>query len=135
MQPDKPIFLILSPGFASHETDTSCLPFQQTFVKALQKMNPGWEVRVLAFHYPHRQQVYQWEGIHIKAFGGANRGGLKRRLLWRQIKSYLNKTIAENRVAGMLCFWAGESSYIGLPVARKNKIPALAWIMGQDHRN
>ena len=34
-------FVILIPGFAESETDTTCLPMQQAFVRSLEEQHPG----------------------------------------------------------------------------------------------
>ena len=49
--------VILTPGFASDESDTSCIPALQDYVLALQQSFPGLRIVVLAFQYP-----YKWDG-------------------------------------------------------------------------
>ena len=44
--------VILSPGFAANEADTTCLPPMQLFVKALKEICPGLNIIVIAFQYP-----------------------------------------------------------------------------------
>jgi hypothetical protein len=37
---DPPVLVILSPGFAANEADTTCLTSQQNLVKSLNKIYP-----------------------------------------------------------------------------------------------
>ena len=46
------ILVILTPGFAKDETDTTCLPMQQSFIRCLNKMIPHLNIIILAFQYP-----------------------------------------------------------------------------------
>ena len=48
----KNTLIILSPGFAANEEDTTCLPPQQVFVKALNRNFPSLQIIILAFQYP-----------------------------------------------------------------------------------
>ena len=41
MKHDQKTLIILSPGFAKDEADTTCLPAQQVFIKALNKNFPS----------------------------------------------------------------------------------------------
>jgi hypothetical protein len=50
------IFIILSPGFPESEADSTCLPMQQQFVRALKEMYPGLDIVVLTFQYPYHQK-------------------------------------------------------------------------------
>lgn len=40
MNKDKKTLVILTPGFAKDETDSTCLPLQQQLVKTLKEINP-----------------------------------------------------------------------------------------------
>src|ERR1700752_2410898 len=96
--------IILTPGFPESEADSTCLPMQQQFVKALKEMYPGLDVVVLTFQYPYHQQEYTWFGIKVIPFGGRNRGGLQKLLLRNKINSALKKLHVEGKIAGLLSF-------------------------------
>ena len=84
-------FIILSPGFAASETDSTCLPMQQQFVKSLGMLYPGVRIIVLSFQYPYHQKEYEWHGARIIPFDGKNKGGLLRLLLRKKVYSVLKK--------------------------------------------
>ncbi len=124
--------IILIPGFAADTTDSTCLPAQQRFIKSINSLFPGINVIVLAFQYPFRENVYDWHGNTVIAFGGQNKGGLSRLLLWRRVSKTLNRLNKEYRIEGVLGFWAGECALVGKQWSQKNKKPFYCWMMGQD---
>src|SRR6266487_39121 len=70
----KNTLIILSPGFAANEEDTTCLPPQQVFVKALNKNFPSLQIIILAFQYPLVKKNYRGFGNEIISFNGADKG-------------------------------------------------------------
>jgi len=44
---DKQTLIILSPGFAANEEDTTCLPAQQSFILTLKKNFPSLNIIVI----------------------------------------------------------------------------------------
>jgi len=81
--------IILIPGFPANEQDSTCLPFQQAFVKHLRLLDPEMNIKVLAFQYPFFESVYSWHGVEVSAFNGGNHGVVRRLLLWVKIWSRL----------------------------------------------
>lgn len=59
----KKALLILSPGFPESEADTTCLPPQQVFVRALKAEYPELHIIVLSFQYPFFAAEYDWHGM------------------------------------------------------------------------
>jgi hypothetical protein len=96
----KQTVIILSPGFPESETDSTCLPMQQQFVRALKKMYPQLEIVVLTFQYPYHQKEYKWFELKVIPFGGRNKGGLQKLLLRKKINSTLKKLYKENNITG-----------------------------------
>ncbi len=64
--------IILTPGFPKNEEDTTCVPPQQIFVKALKEAAPGLNIIVLTFQYPFYSKEYLWNGINVISFGNKN---------------------------------------------------------------
>lgn len=124
--------IILSPGFPKNEADTTCVPPQQVFVKNLKKTFPGLEIIVLAFEYPFKAAEYQWNGVQVFAFGGNNKGGIKRVLNWRKIRAKLRRLNDERNVVGILSFWLGDCALIGSRFAKRKNLRHFCWILGQD---
>ena len=127
-------FVILSPGFAASETDTACLPMQQSFVKNLSTLYPQIEVIILSLQYPFHKHIYKLSGATLMSFGGRNRGGLSKLFLRRKANKALQKVNAEKHIVGILSFWLGECAYIGRNFAVKNGLKHYCWLLGQDAR-
>jgi glycosyltransferase involved in cell wall biosynthesis len=126
--------IILIPGFPANEADSTCLPFPQDFVKHLKLLNPGLNIKVLAFQYPFFESVYEWHGVEVHAFNGRNKGGWRRLFLWRTIWRHLKKIFREEQVLGILSFWMGETALIAKFAAKKYGVRSFTWLMGQDAR-
>jgi len=130
---DKPkTFVILTPGFAKDESDSTCIPTQQNFVRALKELYPQLNIIILAFDYPYIKKKYQWFNNTVVSFNGRNRGGFSKLLLRRKIFSALNKIHASNNIVGLLSFWYVECAFIGKKFADKNGLKHICWMCGQD---
>ena len=125
-------FIILSPGFAANEADTTCLPAQQLFIKLLKEKCPSLNIIVLAFQYPFTASEYDFHNCRVIAFGGKGRSKFFRLLLWRSIWKKLKKLNKENNITGLLSFWCGEAALIGNRFGKKYQIKHHCWILGQD---
>lgn len=126
--------IILSPGFAASETDTSCLPMQQSFVKNLSALYPAIEIIILSFQYPFQRLVYKWFDVAIVSFGGKNKTGLSKYFLRRQINKELQRLNAEKDILGILSFWFGECAHVGKKFSASNGLKYYCWLLGQDAR-
>ncbi len=124
--------VILSPGFPANEADTSCMPAQQIFVKALKEVCPGLNIIVLAFQYPYTASEYQWHGIKVIAIGGKNKGMLFRFFTWTKAWLTLRKLKKEYQLMGLLSFWFGECAFIGSYFAKTYRLNHYSWVLGQD---
>lgn len=127
-------FVILSPGFASSETDSTCLPMQQSFVRSISKLYPEIEIIVLSFQYPFFEKTYKWFDATVISFNGRNRGGLQGIFLRRSVSSKLKAIHKTKQIVGLLSFWLGECAYIGKKFAERNSITHYCWLLGQDAR-
>ncbi len=134
MSNDAKTLVILTPGFASDEADSTCIPVQQSFVRAWKKLFPGWDIFILSFQYPYHTIPYQWNGVTVFPFGGRNKGGFARLLLRRRIITVLNKIHRKNNRAGLLSFWYGECAWVGKRFADKHHLRHYCWLQGQDAR-
>jgi len=124
--------VILTPGFAKDESDSTCIPFQQSLITTIKKNRPRLHLIILSFQYPFLESEYTWKGITVKSFGGKNKGGINRWLLWRKIKKELRRLHQQHTIAGILSFWCGECALIGHQFAVENSLVHRCWIPGQD---
>jgi len=132
--PKPETLVILSPGFPVNEADSTCLPPQQVFVRALKHSYPNLNVVVLAFEYPFVKSHYNWFGVDVIAFGGKNRNRLFRLFNWVKVWQALRKLNKQNDIIGMLSFWFDECAFIGHYFGKRYGIKHLSWILGQDAR-
>lgn len=130
----KRAFLILTPGFAASEADSTCLPMQQQFARAVSKLYPGVEVIIISFHYPFQRSAYNWFGITVISLAGKNKGGIWRWFLRKKAVEALQKIHEEKEIIGLLSFWMGECALTGKSFADRNHLKHYCWILGQDAR-
>jgi len=126
--------IILTPGFPENEEDSTCIPPQQLFVKALDQTNRDLNIIILAFQYPFISTEYHWNGIKVISFNGRNRGKIYRLIVWLKVWKVLKKIKRENEVIGLLSFWLGECAFIGKYFAKKYSLKHYCWMLGQDAR-
>ncbi|MBV9962248.1 MAG: glycosyltransferase [Parafilimonas sp.] len=124
--------VILSPGFAKDEEDTTCLPPQQVFIKSLNENFPSLKIIILAFDYPFFEKKYKWFSNTIISFNGFKRKKIARLFLWLRIYRTLKKINKQNNVIGLLSFWCGQCAFIGKIFSKRNHLKHLIWILGQD---
>ncbi|WP_158797178.1 glycosyltransferase [Pedobacter sp. L105] len=124
--------VILSPGFPENEADSTCLPPQQIFVKALKEVYPELNIIVLTFQYPFFSAKYDWHGVRVISFGGKNKGRLYRLFMNVRILATLRKLRREEQIIGLLSFWFGKCAYLGNLFTKKYHLKHYSWILGQD---
>ena len=129
---NKPCFIILSPGFAANEEDSTVLPFSQSFVLSFKKMYPHLKLIVISFQYPHRSRRYKWNGVDIIALGGADKGGMRRKIIWLKALYNIYTISKEYQVKGIFSFWLTECALVGQYASRIFKLKQFSWIIGQD---
>lgn len=123
--------LILIPGFASDESDTSCIPPVQEFLKAYKSIYEKDIITIISFQYPYTKNKNSWHGINVWNAGGRNKKLLKP-FVWQRVKSYFKLIHEKEKVSIIHAFWLGECAYIGKQLADQYQIPFFVTLMGQD---
>lgn len=132
MQPEKDILLI-TPGFASDENDTSCIPFLQDFVFALQKATGPEHIRIIATQYPYTKKPYVWHGVEvIPLFTTGKMRWIRAWKFFRAMRRVERLCRGGNFI--IHSFWLNEATYMGSLLAKKFHTRLIASIMGQDAR-
>lgn len=126
--------VIISPGFPKDETDSTCLPAQQIFVKSLNKVYPLLDIVILALQYPGSKTEYRWNNNLVVPFNSKAYGRLLRPLLWNKVYRRIQKVTRANPVIGILSLWCSETALIGNYFARRHNVRHFCWILGQDAR-
>jgi len=129
---DNDTLIVLSPGFPADESDTTCLPTQQNFIKALNKNFPDVAVIIFAFDYPFSEKEYYWFGNRVIPFNGYSNKKIRRLFLWRRIWKKMRQLRRENHFVGILSFWCSDCAMLGKKFAQKYQLKHYCWIMGQD---
>lgn len=124
--------VFLTPGFPSDESDSTCIPALQSYVRAFARLRPDVPVAVIAFEYPATPRWYRWHGIEVYAAGGRNRRGPLRRLTWLRVAAAFRTIRRRTGVAVLHSFWLGECTLVGQWLARRSGGRHIASIMGQD---
>jgi glycosyltransferase involved in cell wall biosynthesis len=124
--------IILTPGFPKNEDDTTFVPPQQVFVKALKDAAPGLNIVVLTFQYPFYSKEYLWNGIKVISFGNKNDNRFLRRFSGLRIWTTLSRLNKEHEVIGLLSFWLGRCALYGDRFAKSKNLTHYCWLLGQD---
>ena len=125
-------FIILTPGFAANEDDSTCIPSQQIFLRSLKQQFPRLNVIILSFQYPFIAKEYSWNGCRVITLGGKERSKLFRLLTWQKAWRKLKLLHKQYEITGMLSFWCGECAFIGKRFGNKYSILHKCWLQGQD---
>lgn len=128
----KRVLVVLSPGFAANDADSTCLPAQQSLLRCLNRLYPFLTIRIIAFQYPHHSVPYLWNGNTVLPLNGKNRGGWRRWITWLKASRVLLGLHRRENITGILSFWLGECALTGYHAARLLRVPHITWVLGQD---
>jgi len=132
MNNERRTFIILTPGFPEDESDSTCLPLQQSLIRSLKDLYPQLEIIILSFQHPYHKIKYEWFGMTVIPFCGRNKGGLNRLLLRKKINATLKRLHKTTKITGLLSFWCNECAWIGKHFGDKYGIKHYCWVLGQD---
>lgn len=129
MTPKNKHIVILTPGFAENETDTTCIPALQIYADALRK-HSGNEVSIITLHYPKKKEAYHWNSIPVYALNGSS--FFSKILLWKKAYTILKQIHSKKKITHLHSFWLGECAFVGHWFSKRNKIDHITTLMGQD---
>ena len=124
--------VLLTPGFPESEADSTCIPALQLLVAHLAKNLPDYQFSVIAFQYPFKTRLYNWQGIPVFACGGKGNGGVQRVITWAKAFWQLHKWHRQTPLIGIHSFWLDECTLLGQWFGKIYRIPQISTIMGQD---
>ncbi len=131
MKSNKKIIFI-TPGFASDELDTTCIPALQIFFLALMREIPPENIHIISLHYPYRNEIYSWNGLSIYACGGKNRGGIFKLRTWLRARAYFKNIVKNEEIDLVHSFWFSEGCFLAQSFCKRLKIPHVCSVLGQD---
>jgi glycosyltransferase involved in cell wall biosynthesis len=123
--------LILTPGFAKDENDTTSVSYLQDFIIGLQKVVGAGNITIIALHYPPTNKKYCWHNIDVYPFGFGNSRHLKKIIHFITVYRFLLKYIQNERFV-IHSFWLTDAAILGQIVAKKRRIKHISTAMGQD---
>jgi glycosyltransferase involved in cell wall biosynthesis len=128
-EPRKRQIYILTPGFPDGGADTSCLPFLCALAKAHSLDANRADIKILSFQYPFHRKPYRYFSWEVMPFGGKNKKGFSKILLWFRILSYM---LRQSRPDVVICLWATETALIGNIFRGITGVHCITWMLGQD---
>ena len=124
--------LFVTPGFASDEADTECIPPVQVMLRRLAECLPGLHVSVISLHYPKARQPYEWHGFGVVPLGGNNRPWPLRLMTLGRGLTAARRLHADRPVDVVHGLWLTDATLLGGLIAHRLELPMAATIMGQD---
>jgi glycosyltransferase involved in cell wall biosynthesis len=134
LAPARGCLVILSPGFPKDEQDSTCIPAQQQFVRAMNEQFPSLKIIIVSFQYPFSGTNYRWNGNLVMPLNGRNRKKIQRALTWARAWGTLRKIKKSQGIIGLFSFWCTECAMVGQYFSKIYRIPHFIWILGQDAR-
>lgn len=122
--------VIISPGFASDEADSTCIPALQSFIKELSLHVE--RITVIALHYPYSNENYRWNGVQVIPLNGGNKRWKRILLLNQKLRNALNAVSKENKIDVLHSMWLNESSLFASRYSKKMNVPLIMTAHGQD---
>lgn len=126
--------VILTPGFAANEGDTSAIPALQAYVLALRSRQPALHIGIIAIQYPHIKGNYYWNGIPVYSAAGKGRKS-NRLLVWFTVLVQLINLHRKQKIDLVHAFWLTEATLLGQIFYRLTRTRFLTTAMGQDVRS
>ncbi len=123
--------VILTPGFASDETEDNCIPPLQAFVKGLHQQGL-FQVKVISLVYPKVNTPFWWHDIRI--YPCYQTGLLGKLSSWSMAYKYLRSFHDSQAIDVLHSFWASDVSLLGGLFSRGRKLAHITTLMGQDSR-
>jgi 1,2-diacylglycerol 3-alpha-glucosyltransferase len=119
----------ITPGFASSESDNTCIPPLQIYAMWLKDRV---KLTIVTLHYPRHRNKYFWHGIPVHPCRACILKGANRFLSWWNAWKKLNLINQEHPIDILHAFWMTDSLILAQRYARKRSLPVLVTAMGQD---
>ncbi len=124
--------ILLIPGFPADESDSSCLPAQQSLVLAINRLFPVLQVIIVSFQYPYSSGQYRWNNNLVIPLNGRNKSKAHRVLTWLRAWQTLSRLHKRTNIIGLFSCWLNETALIGHYFAKTKRYPHFTWLQGQD---
>ncbi len=134
MQKRPDTLVLLTPGFAKDESDTTCLTFLQDFVTAFTHLYPMVKLSIIAFQYPFKRGYYTWNGVRIYSAAGKSNRFPFRFITWIRVFNKLLVIQRHSTIIAVQSFWLTECALIGQWFRKLTGINHVSYAIGQDSK-
>lgn len=121
----------LTPGFATDEADSKCIPPLQLLAQQLSTQ-ANFRLHIISLHYPFRQQPYQWHGVDV--YPAYCSGTFAKIRTWWRAWNYLKTLVREYPQAQLHSFWLNDAALLGHWAGKRYGLTHRVTLMGQDAR-
>lgn len=128
------MLVLISPGFANGEADSTCLPAIQQMVLSFKDKLGAENICIIALHYPFQKSEYTWHGIKVYALAGKNKKSPLRLFIWISFFALLFKINRQSKIKALLTFWMNEGALLSKLYSQLTGVPLAFWVQGQDAR-
>lgn len=122
--------LLITPGFAADDADSTCIPPLQLLVRGLTEK--GVRVEIIALQYPFRPEPYVWHGARVWPCNGQNRRNRYIITIWKAVR--IVKLLKSRRELPEVAhsFWLGLAWLTGEWLRIRFDLSHYTTLMGQD---
>ncbi len=124
--------VLLTPGFAMNEDDTTCIPTLQAYVESFISIHPEIKLSIITFQYPFFYKKYTWKSVEVYSCGGKNRKLPFKLIIWNRALKFFKQINKSCKVDSIHSFWLFDCALIGNRLAKKTRLPHTITLMGQD---
>ena len=124
--------VLLTPGFARDESDTTCLTFLQDYALILKKKYPQYRLNIISIQYPFDRSTYSWNGIDIYSAKGKQSRYFFRGITWLKVLKKLFQLNRTQKIDVIHCFWLTEALLLGKIYNLFKKVQLIGYALGQD---
>tara|TARA_R110000796_G_scaffold252640_2_gene389806 strand:- start:56178 stop:57230 length:1053 start_codon:yes stop_codon:yes gene_type:complete len=124
--------LIITPGFPKDESDDTCIPALQIYLKALLGSQYFDNIMVVSVYYPITAKTYFWHSVKVVALGHSQKTFFSRAFSPFMLSTKISNLVKAFPLDLIHSFWINQTAILGNMLSKKFKVPHIATTMGQD---
>lgn len=127
--------MIITPGFAGSEEETSIVTYFLNYSKALFQASAEFQFTIIALDYPFEKKQYCWFGAEVLAFGLYGKSRWKKVFAFMRILVVLIQKHREKPFSLIHTLWLKQASLLGFVLSRLIKRNCVMTAMGMEFVN
>ena len=124
--------LIITPGFPKDESDDTCIPALQIYLKALLGSQYFDNIMVVSVYYPITAKTYFWHSVKVVALVHSQKTFFSRAFSPFMLSTKISNLVKAFPLDLIHSFWINQTAILGNMLSKKFKVPHIATTMGQD---